>query len=121
MDEGSASARSAGARRASTRAERASQLRSTGPAANNMPLRFSTKFTDHDTGLVYCGLRFYDPWKGRWLNRNPIGERGGLNLYGMVGNDPANRVDVLGLLEYEAGNWFKNKTMMVLDCVCGLG
>lgn len=34
---------------------------------------------------------------GRWLNRNPIGEIGGLNLYGMVWNDPVNKIDVLGL------------------------
>jgi uncharacterized protein RhaS with RHS repeats len=36
---------------------------------------------------------------GRWPSRDPIGERGGINLYGMVGNDPVNRRDVLGLEE----------------------
>lgn len=43
----------------------------------------------------------YEPASGRlkWLNRDPIGERGGVNLYGMVGNDAVNRVDVLGLSE----------------------
>ena len=34
---------------------------------------------------------------GRWLNRDPINEAGGLNLYGFVGNDPVNRWDYLGL------------------------
>jgi hypothetical protein len=34
---------------------------------------------------------------GRWVNRDPIEERGGVNLYGMVGNDAVNRWDVLGM------------------------
>jgi len=34
---------------------------------------------------------------GRWLNRDPIGERGGLNLYAFVGNDGVNLWDLLGL------------------------
>lgn len=43
-----------------------------------------------------CTLRFQPACVG-WLNRDPIGERGGLNLYGMVGNDAVNQVDKLGL------------------------
>jgi hypothetical protein len=42
-------------------------------------------------------LRPYNPLDGRFLQRDPIGERGGLNLYGFVGNDPVNRWDALGL------------------------
>jgi hypothetical protein len=34
-----------------------------------------------------------------WPSRDPIGERGGINLYGMVGNAPIGRIDVLGLKE----------------------
>jgi RHS repeat-associated protein len=32
-----------------------------------------------------------------WPSRDPIGERGGVNLYGFVGNDGVNSVDRLGL------------------------
>ena len=39
---------------------------------------------------------YYNPEAGRWLNRDPIEERGGVNLYGFVGNDPAQGVDLLG-------------------------
>ena len=65
-------------------------------AVRNQPFRFSTKFTDHETNLVYYGQRFYDPSTGRFLNRDPIGEAGGTNLYAFVGNNPVNGIDVLG-------------------------
>jgi RHS repeat-associated protein len=61
------------------------------------PFRFSTKYHDEETGLLYYGYRYYNPRWGRWLSKDPIGERGGVNLYGMVGNDPLNYVDCLGL------------------------
>ena len=67
------------------------------PNVKNMPYRFSTKFTDVESGLSYYGYRVYDPTKGRWLSRDPIWERGGLNLYAMVGNDPTNKIDIWGL------------------------
>jgi len=59
--------------------------------------RFSTKYLDEETGLSYYGFRFYDPRIGRWLSRDPIGERGGMNLYGFVGNNAVNNIDPLGL------------------------
>lgn len=38
-----------------------------------------------------------DPVTGRWPSRDPIEEMGGINLYGMVGNDAVGRWDYLGL------------------------
>ncbi len=76
------------------------EVRSSGPAADVVPYHFSTKFTDA-TGLVYYGYRWYDAAKGRWLSQDPIGEKGGVNLYGMVGNRVIDRVDLLGLAEGE--------------------
>jgi len=40
---------------------------------------------------------FYNPSVGRWLNRDPIAERGGANLYGFLDNDPVKRIDLVGL------------------------
>ena len=65
--------------------------------------RFSTKFWDAETQLAYYGFRFYSPGLGRWLSRDPIGEAGGLNLNGFVGNDGINRWDYLGLLFIDLG------------------
>jgi len=44
----------------------------------------------------YYGLRFYNAETGRWINRDPIGERGGLNLYSFVLNDHVNQIDPFG-------------------------
>jgi len=43
------------------------------------------------------GFRYYDPVTGRWPSRDPIGERGGKNLYEFVTNSALNYVDALGL------------------------
>jgi len=65
----------------------------------DQPFRFSSKFTDDETGLIYYGARYYSPSLGRFINRDPIEEAGGLNLYGFVGNDAVNGLDYLGLLK----------------------
>lgn len=65
-----------------------------GVAAEAMPFRFSTKYTDNETGLIYYGYRFFKD--GRWPNRDPLEESGGLNLYGFVENDSLNYFDPLG-------------------------
>lgn len=44
----------------------------------------------------YCGLRYYAPNKGRWVKRDSISERGGINLYVFVVNSPLNLCDPLG-------------------------
>lgn len=72
-------------------------LRQSGEYAKTNPYRFSTKYTDDETGLLDYGYRYYDPMLGRWLSRDPIAERGGLNLYGFVGNDGVDSWDRLGL------------------------
>jgi RHS repeat-associated protein len=72
-------------------------LRATGPAAAANPFRFSTRYTDAETGVIMYPLRPYSPTLGRFLSRDPIEERGGANLFGMAGNDLIDRVDPLGL------------------------
>jgi RHS repeat-associated protein len=72
-------------------------IRASGPLAFLNPFRFSTKYQDDETGFLYYGYRYYDPSLGRWLSRDPIEERGGINVYGFVDNDPLSWFDGLGL------------------------
>jgi RHS repeat-associated protein len=100
--------------------------------AINQPMRFSTKFYDDQTGLSYYGYRFYNPALGRWMTRDPLGERGGINPYGFVDsvgkpfsgtnlytftdNSPVNAIDPDGLLTiyYGAGGtaYYGNRGMV---------
>ena len=74
---------------------------STGSYAAVNPWRFSTKPVDAETGYSYYGYRYYNPDTGRWLNRDPLGERGGVNLYGFLSNAPIGAIDALGLAWWE--------------------
>jgi len=71
------------------------------PKTNQITLRTQSKtgsWKPHPRlKLVPFGYRHYDPVTGRWPSRDPIGERGGMNLYGMVGNDGVNNTYYLGL------------------------
>jgi uncharacterized protein RhaS with RHS repeats len=60
------------------------------------PLLFLVCFAIQLAGLTDAAA-FYNTETGRWLSRDPIGEKGGLNLYGFVNNDPVNSWDKLGL------------------------
>ncbi|MCB1202877.1 MAG: RHS repeat-associated core domain-containing protein [Verrucomicrobiae bacterium] len=64
---------------------------------------FQGQFRDGETGWYNYGYRFYVPMLGRWINRDPIGERGGLNLYRYGGNGGVNDLDYLGLTCEEDG------------------
>jgi RHS repeat-associated protein len=68
-----------------------------GSAAEENAYRFSTKMVDVETGLVGFEHRHYLPGVGRWLTRDPIGEKGGLNLFAFVNNAPTDATDYLGL------------------------
>ncbi len=57
---------------------------------------FHGEFLDAESGLYNYGYRHYHPDLGRWISRDPIGEEGGLNLYGFVGNDGVGIIDYLG-------------------------
>ena len=68
----------------------------TGGAAGLNPYRFSTK--EQVGPLLYYGYRFYSPSLGKWINRDPIREAGGANLYQFVLGNPLTYIDKEGLL-----------------------
>ena len=60
--------------------------------------QFSTKEYDSTVGLNYYGYRYYSPQLGRWPSRDPLGEKGGMNLHGFVRNATTVAFDLYGLL-----------------------
>jgi RHS repeat-associated protein len=58
--------------------------------------RFSSKEVHVNSGMYYYGFRFYDPNLQRWINRDPIQEGGGVNLYSFARNCAIGFIDVFG-------------------------
>ncbi len=94
----------------------AEPIRASGPMAKANPVRFSTKYTDYQSGLLYYGYRYYSPGTGRWLSRDPLVaqavggsetvppdpthpflRQGLFSPYGFLGNHTTYSVDYLGL------------------------
>jgi RHS repeat-associated protein len=80
-------------------------LRATGPIAKANPFRFSTKYQDDETDLLYYGYRCYSGSTGRWLSRDPAGEEATPGLYVYADNQPAGAVDYLGRWTYWVHYW----------------
>ena len=72
-------------------------LTTEGDMAQENTFRFSCEYADDELGLVYYNYRHLNPADGRWINRDPIAEQGGWNLYGFVNNKSINLYDKLGL------------------------
>jgi RHS repeat-associated protein len=74
-----------------------------GPLADANVMQFSSMPHHNLSGLSLYAYRAYDPTLQRWLNRDPIGERGGSNVYGFVGNNPIYFYDAYGLFLGQGG------------------
>ena len=70
------------------------QVASTGDLVQ--PVQWSSEMNDEDLELVYYNYRYYNPVDGRWINRDPIAEEGGWNLYVMINNNAISWIDILG-------------------------
>ncbi|MEJ2392880.1 MAG: RHS repeat-associated core domain-containing protein [Gammaproteobacteria bacterium] len=62
-----------------------------------MNLRYPGQYFDAETGLFYNWHRYYDPTTGRYGRSDPMGLRGGVDIYGYADARPTNFIDVLGL------------------------
>ena len=96
-------------------------LKAVGEFASQNAFRFSGQYTDVESGLSYYGFRYYTPQTGRWINRDPIEEKAGAHLYGFIGNDGINNVDILGLWRRDSewnGGRYKYSGIALADKDC---
>jgi len=63
------------------------------------PFRYAGRYgvMDEGNGMLYMRARYYDPAIGRFINKDPIGYFGGLNLYTYAANNPIRYTDINGL------------------------
>ncbi|ELL3829653.1 RHS repeat protein [Shigella flexneri] len=73
-------------------------------------LRYQGQYLDRETGLHYNLHRYYDPDVGRFMVTDPIGLRGGLNLYSYAPN-PLKYADPLGLTPCAVSNQKANRLL----------
>jgi RHS repeat-associated protein len=84
-------------------------IRSTGLMAKNNPFRFSTKYDDDESDLLYYGYRCYKPSTGTWPNHDPLGELGfgvliaGLQPYLASGGMSDDNIERMNRLSNEPG------------------
>ena len=70
-----------------------------GESAASNPWRFSSEYVEDDTATVHYNYRHFEPMMGRWVQRDPIGEKLDVIVYAYVNNQPQGKEDFLGLFD----------------------
>ena len=77
-------------------------LRESNPHNLTQLIRLPGQQYDEESGLYYNRHRYYDPLQGRYITQDPIGLRGGWNVYAYP-LDPIDYADPLGLKIFSTG------------------
>ena len=78
---------------------------------------FTGHYYEPNSELHLTWFRGYDAGLGRWLSTDPIGENGGINLYGYVGNSPGIAVDPDGREPQRVGGTNYNRHQQITRAV----
>ncbi|HHQ2374260.1 TPA: RHS repeat-associated core domain-containing protein, partial [Shigella sonnei] len=90
------------------------QLNEENPHHVYQPYRLPGQQYDEESGLYYNRHRYYDPLQRRYITQDPIGLKGGWNLYQYPLN-PVSRIDPLGLFSCESCSHFIDDINNKLD------
>ena len=74
---------------------------------------------DWDVGFINFWHRWYDSELGKWTTRDPIGVRGGVNLYAYTENNPVNYIDVVGLYYFDPYQYVKTQLWQEVQALHG--
>lgn len=96
-------------------------ISSSGSISSANVYRFSSKEMHSGSGMYYYGYRWYNPDLQRWMNQDPIQERGGINLYRYNGNNSISVVDAWGLLDPGFGKVVPEAVVIISDGAVGAG
>ena len=75
-----------------------------------MNLRFPGQYYDEQSKLFYNHNRYYNPELGRYMEPDPIGLEGGLNMFAYAGSNPVMNVDPSGLYGVTINGQYVNGT-----------
>ena len=87
------------------------QVDGSNPQRLYQPIRMQGQHYDEESGMHYNRYRYYDPALGRYISQDPIGLKGGMNLYNYPLN-PVSKIDPQGLDVSEALGPFVNSPGM---------
>ncbi|MBW9585331.1 DUF4329 domain-containing protein [Escherichia coli] len=94
-----------------TQAQRAEEARTSSLSSYRLP----GQQHDEESGLYYNRHRYYDPLQGRYITQDPMGLKGGWNLYQYPLN-PLQQIDPMGLLQ----TWDDARSGACTGGVCGV-
>ncbi|KDN13737.1 hypothetical protein BGI40_08790 [Snodgrassella communis] len=93
----------------------------------SLNLRQPGQYYDQESGLYYNLARHYNPQRGRYIEADPLGVIGGLNLYGYANANPLKYADPYGLWSmdkawgfiYDTTGWVPSQGLV--NCLAGYG
>lgn len=74
------------------------------------PIQWSSEYYEQEMSLSYYNYRYYNCFAAKWLSRDKLNEKGGVNLYNYVKNNTIKEIDILGNIAW----------VLIIPCIKGM-